>query len=396
MAKRLQTLDDHDFEGKRVLVRVDFNVPMHEGAVADDTRIRAFLPTLAALRDRGARVILMSHLGRPKGGARTDDDTLLPAAARLAELTGEEVVFAHDTIGDEVVALAKELPNGGVMVLENLRYDDRETKGDDSFAKALAEIGEIYVNDAFGAMHRAHASITGVPKYLPFAAGLLVKKEVEVLGRLIASDAAGRTPFGAVLGGAKVSDKMGVIAVLSRRIDHLFIGGAMAYTFLKAKGIPVGSSRVEEDKLELALELLQKCEDRNVKVHLPFDHVVASSFAEDAVPSTVDEIPDGSMGLDIGPKTVSAWSELFSRCNTVFWNGPLGVFEWDAFAGGTRGVAESLAGIQGFTIVGGGDSAAAVARFGLGERFDHISTGGGASLEFLENGDLVGLQSLRI
>lgn len=394
MARRLQTLEDHDVAGKRVLCRVDFNVPLADGKVADDTRIRAFLPTLAYLRENGARVILMSHLGRPKG-KRVDELSLLPAAARLAELIDTEVVFAHETVGDEVVALAKELRDGGVMVLENLRFDPREKTGDDEMAKELAEIGEIFINDAFGAMHRAHASITGVPKHLPHGAGMLVRREVEVLGRLLATDAAGRTPFGAVLGGAKVSDKMGVIGSLSRRIDHLFIGGAMAYTFLKAQGHDVGASRVEEDKLELANELLEKCATRNVKVHLPVDHIVAEQFAEDAPPSTVQSIGEGQMGLDIGPETLSQWTELFSRCNTVFWNGPLGVFEWDAFSGGTRGVAEALASIQGFTIVGGGDSAAAVARFGLGERFDHISTGGGASLDYLENGDLVGLEVLR-
>lgn len=394
MARRLQTLDDHDVGGKRVLCRVDFNVPLDNGAVADDTRIRAFLPTLAQLREQGARVILMSHLGRPKG-KRDESLSLLPAAARLAELIDAEVVFAHEIVGDEVLALAKDLPDGGVMVIENLRFDPREKAGDDEFAKELAALGEIYVNDAFGAMHRAHASITGVPRHLPHGAGLLVRREVEVLGRMLAADATGRTPFGAVLGGAKVSDKMGVIGALSRRLDHLFIGGAMAYTFLKAQGHDVGASRVEDDKLDLARELLDKCAERNVKVHLPVDHVVAERFAEDAPPTTVTEIPEGHMGLDIGPETLSQWSALFNRCNTVFWNGPLGVFEWDAFSGGTRGVGEALASIQGFTVVGGGDSAAAVARFGLGERFDHISTGGGASLEFLEHGDLVGLQVLR-
>jgi phosphoglycerate kinase len=394
MARGFVKLEDLPVDGKRVLCRVDFNVPLDEGKVADDTRIRAFLPTLRHLQERGARLVLASHLGRPKG--KPDPAySLLPAAARLAELIDQDVVFAHDVVGDEVTALARELSDGGVMVIENLRFDPGEKAGDPEFAKALAELGEVFVNDAFGAMHRAHASITGVPQHLPSGPGLLVLRELEVLGRLISTESAGRTPFGAILGGAKVSDKMGVIDALSRRVEHLFIGGAMAYTFLKAQGVAVGSSRVEDDKIDLALELLDKCDTRNVKVHLPVDHVVAESFAEDAPPSTVSDIPDGSMGLDIGPETVQAWSEIFSRCNTLFWNGPLGVFEWDSFSGGTRGVAEALAGSSAFTVVGGGDSAAAVAKFGLSERMGHISTGGGASLEFLEKGDLVGLAILR-
>jgi phosphoglycerate kinase len=395
MAARLPTLADLDVQGKRVLCRVDFNVPLDGGVVTDDTRIRAFLPTLAHLREQGARVVLASHLGRPKG-QRVKAMSLLPAAARLAELLDDvEVVFAHDTIGDEVTALSNELADGGVMVVENLRFDKGEKANDADFARGLADLGDVFVLDAFGAMHREHASIVGVPALLPSAVGLLVQKEIEVLGRLIARDAKGRTPFGAILGGAKVSDKIGVIDALSRRIDHLFIGGAMAYTFLAALDTPVGSSRVEDDKLDLARDLLATCEDRNVKVHLPVDHVVATSFAEDAEPSTVTTIEDGSMGLDIGPETLAAWSKVFARCNTLLWNGPLGVFEWEAFAGGTRGVAEALAGSSATTVVGGGDSAAAVARFGLSDRMDHISTGGGASLDYLENGDLVGLAALR-
>ncbi|MEZ4323461.1 MAG: phosphoglycerate kinase [Myxococcota bacterium] len=394
MARGFVKLEDLPVDGKRVLCRVDFNVPLSDGQVADDTRIRAFIPTLKHLQGRGARLVLASHLGRPKG--KPDPAySLLPAAARLAELIDQDVVFAHDVVGDEVTALSRELPEGGVMVIENLRFHPGEKDGDPEFAKQLAELGEAFVQDAFGAMHRADASITGIPPLLPSGPGLLVLRELEVLGRLIAPESAGRTPFGAILGGAKVSDKMGVIDALSKRVDHLFIGGAMAYTFLQAQGVPVGSSRVEADRTDLALELLAKCESRNVKVYLPIDHVVAETFAEDATPSTVTEIPDGQMGLDIGPATVRAWSEVFSRCNTLFWNGPLGVFEWDSFAGGTRGVAEALASSNGFTVVGGGDSAAAVAKFGLSERMGHISTGGGASLDFLENGDLVGLAALR-
>lgn len=394
MAARMPSLSDLDVSGKRVLCRVDFNVPLDGTEVVDDTRIRAFLPTLEVLRERGARLVLASHLGRPKGKV-VRSMSLLPAAERLAQLIDAEVVFAHDTVGDEVVALSQELPDGGVMVVENLRFHPGEKKNDPDFAKSLAALGDVFVLDAFGAMHRAHASIVGVPAHLPSAPGLLVQKELDVLGRLIASDATGRTPFGAILGGAKVSDKIGVIDALSRRVDHLFIGGAMAYTFLKALDEPVGTSRVEEDKIQLAFDLLEKCSERNVKVHLPADHVVAERFDEQAEPGTVEDIPSGKMGLDVGPATVAAWSKVFARCNTLFWNGPLGVFEWDAFSGGTRGIAEAVAGANAFTVVGGGDSAAAVAKFGLSDRYDHISTGGGASLEFLEHGDLVGLEALR-
>lgn len=394
MAARMPSLSDLELAGKRVLCRVDFNVPLADGKVSDDTRIRAFLPTLAYLREHGARVVLASHLGRPKG-QRVKAMSLLPAAAHLASLIDTEVVFAHDTVGDEVTALSNELPDGGVMVIENLRFDPGEKANDSDFARKLADLGDVFVNDAFGAMHRAHASITGVPSLLPSAPGLLVQREIDVLGRLVSRDAKGRTPFGAILGGAKVSDKIGVIDALSRRIDHLFIGGAMAYTFLAAMDQPVGASRVETDKLDLARELLETCADRNVTVHLPIDHVVADRFAADAEPSTVKTIGEGQMGLDIGPATVAAWTKVFARCNTLLWNGPVGVFEWEAFAGGTRGIAEALAAASATTVVGGGDSAAAVASFGLQDRFDHISTGGGASLDYLENGDLVGLEALR-
>ncbi len=395
MPARLRTLADLDIEpGTRVLCRVDFNVPLEDGTVTDTTRIRAFLPTLEQLRAKGARVILCSHLGRPKGKVQSSL-SLLPTAEALAALIDTEVVFAHDTVGEEVVALTRELPDGGVLMVENLRFHPGEKACDPDFVRQLAALGEVFVLDAFGAMHRAHASITGIPARLPSGAGLLVQREVEVLGRLITPDSTGRTPFGAILGGAKVADKLGVIEALSRRIDHLFIGGAMAYTFLASRGEPVGASRVEEDKLSLAEKLLATCNRRGVKVHLPVDHVVAERFAADAPPSTVEHIPDGHLGLDIGPATVAAWSAVFDRCNTLFWNGPLGVFEWDAFAGGTRGVAEVLASANAFTVVGGGDSAAAVARFGLSDRFDHVSTGGGASLEFLEHGDLPGLSALR-
>jgi phosphoglycerate kinase len=344
------TLDQIDFEGKRVLLRVDFNVPLQDGVVTDDTRIRAALPTIDRLRQRGAKVVMCSHLGRPKGKGFEAAYSMEPVAARLAELVDVEVVFAHSAptsttataagIGDEVVDLAKDLPAGGLMVLENLRFHPGEKDNDEDFARQLAALGEVFVNDAFGAMHRADASIAGVPRYLPGAVGLLVQREVEALGLLLSNENRHeRAPFAAILGGAKVSDKIGVIESLSKRIDHLFVGGAMAYTFLAAQGQPVGSSKIESDKLDLAKSLLAKCQTRSVKVHLPIDHVVADKFAEDAAPQTVDQIPDGKMGLDIGHKTLRSWGEILRGCRVIFWNGPMGVFEWDNFAGGTRGVA---------------------------------------------------------
>lgn len=390
------TLADLDVAGKRVLLRVDFNVPLDGETVTDDNRIRGALPTIRRLRDAGARLVLCSHLGRPKGKGHEPQYSTLPAAEKLAELLGAEVVFAHSVVGDDVTQLSRELPAGGVMMIENLRFHPGEKDNDPEFAKQLAALGDVYVDDAFGAMHRPDASIVGVAALLPGAVGLLVQKEVEALGFLMANDNRHeRAPFAAILGGAKVSDKIGVIESLSKRVDHLLIGGAMAYTFLAATGVPVGASRVEADKLDLAKQLLAKCQTRSVKVHLPVDHVVADRFAEDATAETVSTIPDGKMGLDIGPASLSAWAAVLGTCRTVFWNGPMGVFEWDRFAAGTQGVARLLAGSSAHTIVGGGDSAAALAKFGLADRVTHVSTGGGASLELIEQGDLVGLQALR-
>lgn len=389
------TLPDLDFAGKRVLLRVDFNVPLEDGTITDDTRIRGALPTLSRLRDAGAKIIACSHLGRPKGKGFEKEYSMQPVAERLATVLDAEVVIPEDLFGDEVVALTKDLP-GGIMVLENLRFDVGEKDNDPEFARKLAALGDVYVNDAFGAMHRPDASIVGVPQHLPGAVGLLVQKEVEALSALLsAENRLDKAPFGAILGGAKVSDKLGVIEALSKRIDHLFVGGAMAYTFLAAQGQPVGTSKIESDKLDLARQLLAKCQTRGVKVHLPVDHVVSASFAEDSPSMVVETIPEGQMGLDIGPETLRAWGNILATCRTLFWNGPMGVFEWDAFSGGTRGVAEALAASPAHTVVGGGDSAAALAKFGLQERISHVSTGGGASLEFLEKGDLVGLQALR-
>jgi phosphoglycerate kinase len=375
-----------------VLCRVDFNVPMEGGKIRDDHRLRAALPTIKAILDTGAKLVLCSHMGRPKG-QRSSQYSLLPVAIRLAEILEREVVFAHDDIGAEITHLVHELPPNGILMLENLRFYPGEKKGDANLARAMADLGQVFIDDAFGAMHREHASITGVPRHMETnAIGLLVEKELAALGCLLSGV---EKPYGAIIGGAKVSDKIGVIEALVTRVDHLFIGGAMAYTFLETQDIPVGKSRVEMDKLDLAKSLLQLCDEHNVTVHLPVDHVVAETFSENAESHIVETIPEDSMGLDIGPATVSAWANVIKNCKTIFWNGPVGVFEWDSFAGGTRGIAEALASSDAYTLIGGGDSAAAVNHFGLQDKIDHISTGGGASLQYLEFGDLPGLTALR-
>ncbi len=389
----IRTVNDLELTAEtRVLLRVDFNVPLNaDGSVSDDTRIRAALPTIEALRASGATLVLCSHLGRPKG-KRVPQYSLLPAASHLATLLDAEITFAHDTVGDEVVQLIQDQGSGAVVVLENLRFNPGEEAGDEDFARELARLGDVFVNDAFGAMHRKHASVCGVPIHLPSAVGLLVQRELEALSPLTTTPP---KPFGAILGGAKVSDKIGVIEALSHVVDHLFIGGAMAYTFLASKDTAVGASRVEKDLLEKASDLLAKCAENGVQVHLPVDHTCADRFASDAEATTSSEIADDQMGLDIGPATIEAWSQHLKSCKTIFWNGPMGVFEWEAFSSGTRGIAELVAACSGTTIVGGGDSAAAVAKFGLADQMSHISTGGGASLEFIENGDLPALDVLR-
>jgi phosphoglycerate kinase len=385
------TLDKLDVDNRRVFLRVDFNVPLENGHITDDTRIRAALPTIQYLRGKGCRVVIASHLGRPKG---VDPElSLEPAAARLAELINGEVVFAHDIVGDDVELLSRELPPGGMMMLENLRFDPREKTGDETFATALARLGEVYVNDAFGAMHRAETSIAAVVAHFEHVGvGFLVQKELEALGRCLQGAA---HPYVAILGGAKVSDKIGVIESLAHRVDHLLIGGAMAYTFLKAKGFDVGASRVEADKLQLAQRLLERCAERGLTVHLPIDHVVNTSLDSNAPARVTDHFEADEMGLDIGPATVAAYASVIAEAKTVFWNGPMGVFEKEAYANGTRGVAEACAACSGYTVIGGGDSAAAAEKFGLADRFSHVSTGGGASLEFLEGKDLPGIKAIR-
>lgn len=391
MTGRIPAVDEMDLDGRRVFLRVDFNVPIEDGVITDDNRIRAALPTIEYLRKRGCKLVIASHLGRPKGV--DPSQSLEPVAARLAELTASEVTLAHDIVGDDVELLSRELPPGGMMMLENLRFHPGEKGGDEAFAKQLARLGEVYISDAFGTMHRAETSMAGCVEYFEFAGvGFLVGKELEALGRCLSGAA---RPYVAILGGAKVSDKIAVIDSLSSRVDHLLIGGAMAYTFLKAQGHQVGRSRVEEDRLPLAQRLLERCAERGVAVHLPVDHVVNGAFDSAESPRIVEGLEPEDMGLDIGPKTVAAYSAVILEARTVFWNGPMGVFEKEPYAGGTRGVAEACAACTGYTVVGGGDSAAAAAKFGLSERFTHVSTGGGASLEFIEGKDLPGVKAIR-
>jgi phosphoglycerate kinase len=386
-------LDDLDVAGKRVLVRVDFNVPVHGDTVGDDTRIRAALPTLNELLGSGATVICMSHLGRPKGP--DDKNRLGPVAARLGELLGREVRYLPcDGPGArEQQAFVGEAPDSSLTLLENTRFDPREKKNDPELAAILAGYADLYVNDAFGAAHRAHASTEGVAHLLEAAAGRLLERELEVLGRLVEKPP---HPFKVILGGAKVSDKIGVIENLLGPVDELFVGGAMAYTFLAARGGRVGASLVEEDKLDVARELMRRAEDAGVSLFLPGDSVCATEVAEGVATEVhpSDAIPDDQMGLDAGPDAIAAWRAQLAGARTVFWNGPLGVFETPPFDAGTRAVAEAVADLDAFTVIGGGDSVAAINASGLADRIDHISTGGGASLEFLEGRPLPGVVAL--
>ena len=390
----IKTIDQLDAAGKRVLVRVDFNVPVKDGVVTDDTRIRAALPTIKKLVDDGARVVLMSHRGRPSGTGFEEEFSLRPAALRLAELLGKPVAFASDIAGEDAAAKAAALNDGEVLIVENLRFDKREKKNDEAFCEELAKLGDVYVNDAFGTAHRAHASTAGVAKLLPAYAGYLMEKEVSTLTGMLDEP---KRPFCAILGGSKVSDKIQVIEALLDKCDTLVIGGGMCFTFLLAQGYEVGTSLKEEDWVERAAGLLEKAKEKGVEFLLPVDVVCADKFAEDANTKTVpvSEIPADMMGLDIGPETSKLYGKAVAKAKTVFWNGPMGVFEMDAFAEGTRQVALAVAdNADADTIIGGGDSVAAVNKFKLADRMTFISTGGGASMELVEGKELPGVAAL--
>lgn len=386
-----KTIKDVNLEGKRALVRCDFNVPMEDGKITDDGRIRAALPTIKYLVEAKAKVILMSHLGRPKGEPKAQF-SLSKVADRLAELVGQPVKFAQSdvVVDDSVRKIASELQNGEIMLLENVRFRKEETDNDLHFAKELSELGDIFVQEAFGTAHRAHASTAGVAEYLPAVSGFLIEKEVKFLGDAVSEP---KRPFVAIMGGAKVADKIKVIDNLLEKVDTLIIGGGMSYTFFKAKGYEIGSSILDENGIELAKEIMDKANKLNKDLVLPIDIVVANKFENDANTKTVDaeNIPSDMMGLDIGPKSVELFNKKIAGAKTVVWNGPVGVFEMENFAKGTHAVADALAESDCISIIGGGDSAAAIKKFGLEDKMTHISTGGGASLEFLEGKELPGI-----
>lgn len=395
MTYNKKTIEDIDVAGKRVLVRCDFNVPLKDGVITSDKRIVEAIPTIKYLLDKGAKVVLCSHMGKPKGEVNPKY-SLAPVAKRLSELLGFEVPLAADTIGPDAKAKAAALQPGRAILLENTRFDKREEKNDPEFAKELASFGDIFVNDAFGAAHRAHASTAGVAMYggLPAVCGYLIQKEITVMGKALENPV---RPFVAILGGAKVSDKIGVINNLIDKVDTLIIGGGMAYTFFRAQGCSIGNSICEEDKLELANEMLKKAHDKGVNFLLPVDNVIGREYKEDTVFMRMysDSIPDGWMGLDIGEKTQELFAKSIVGAGTVVWNGPMGVSEWDNFASGTRSVARAVAESGAISIIGGGDSAAAVEKLGYSDRMTHVSTGGGASLEFLEGLELPGIACLQ-
>lgn len=387
-----KTVKDVKWAGKTAVMRCDFNVPLDGDRITDDIRIQAALPTIKYLIENGAAIVLMSHLGRPKGEPKPEF-SLAPVAKRLTELLGKEVKFvASDVVvDDDVRAAAKALGAGDVMLIENVRYRKEEEKNDPEFAKDLAGLGDVFVQEAFGTSHRAHASTTGIADYIPAVSGFLIEKELKFLGEAVNNP---QRPFAAIMGGAKVKDKIPVITNLLDKVDILIIGGGMAYTFFKAQGYSIGKSLLDEEGLELAADILKKAEAKGVKFMLPVDVVAADEFANDSPHDVypVDSIPDNRMGLDIGPETIKCYGDALRTAKTVVWNGPMGVFEMDTFAVGTKAIAEILAEIDAVTVIGGGDSAAAVAKFGLADRMTHISTGGGASLEFLEGRALPGIE----
>ena len=384
-----KTVEDIAVKGKKVLVRCDFNVKMENGVITSDKRIVASLPTIKYLLDNGAKVILCSHLGRPKGQVNPEF-SMAPVAARLSELLGQEVKLAADVVGESAQALAADIKEGEAILLENVRFEPGETKNDVELSKKFAALAEIYVNDAFGSAHRAHSSTAGVADYLPSAVGYLIQKEIQFIGGALENP---QRPLVAILGGAKVSDKIGVIENLIDKCDTLIIGGGMAYTFMRALGYSIGTSICEEDKIDLAKSLMEKAEAKGVKFLIPKDNRVATAYAPDAENKLVnsDEIPDGWMGLDIGPKTEKLFADALVGAGTIIWNGPMGVSEWENFASGTIAVATAIAETNAISIIGGGDSAAAIKKLGFSEKMSHISTGGGASLEYLEGKVLPGI-----
>ncbi|MGJ7920201.1 phosphoglycerate kinase [Neobacillus sp. LXY-4] len=388
-----KSVKDVTVKGQRVFCRVDFNVPMKDGQITDDTRIRAALPTIQYMVEQGAKVILASHLGRPKGQV-VEELRLTAVAARLAELLGKEVKKTDEAYGESVKAEINGLSEGDVLLLENVRFYPGEEKNDPELAKAFAELADLYVNDAFGAAHRAHASTEGIAHHIPAVSGFLMQKELDVLGKALSNP---ERPFTAIIGGAKVKDKIGVIDNLLEKVDNLIIGGGLAYTFIKAQGHEIGNSLLEADKMDLALSFIKKAEEKGVKFYMPIDAVVAEEFSADANTKVVgiDQIPADWMSLDIGPKTAELYSDVIKNSKLVIWNGPMGVFEMDKFAGGTKAVAEALAEANDtYSVIGGGDSAAAVEKFDLADKMSHISTGGGASLEFMEGKALPGVVAL--
>ncbi|AIY04875.1 phosphoglycerate kinase [Planococcus sp. PAMC 21323] len=386
------TMKDLDLKGKRVFCRVDFNVPMSEGKVTDDTRIRAAVPTIEYLIEQGAKVILASHLGRPKGEVN-EEMRLAATGVRLGELLHKEVKSLDESIGEKVEQEISSMQEGDIVLLENVRFHAGEEKNDEELSKAFASLADVFVNDAFGAAHRAHASTAGIASHLPSVSGLLLEKELDVLGKALSQP---DRPFTAIIGGAKVKDKIGVIDHLLDKVDNLIIGGGLSYTFIKAQGYEIGNSLVEEDKLDLANSFIEKAKQKGVKFYLPVDATVANEFSKDAETKSVKitEIPADWMGLDIGPETAAIYADVIKNSKLIIWNGPMGVFEMPAFENGTKSVAQAMAETSGYTVIGGGDSAAAVEKFDVAEKMDHISTGGGASLEFMEGKDLPGVSAL--
>ncbi|MFJ7889984.1 phosphoglycerate kinase [Lysinibacillus xylanilyticus] len=387
-----KTMKDIDVKGKRVFVRVDFNVPMADGAITDETRIRAAIPTIEYLVEQGAKVILASHLGRPKGEVK-EDMRLTAVGVRLAELIGKPVTKLDESIGQKVEEAVANMQNGDMILLENVRFHAGEEKNDPALAEQFAKLADVYVNDAFGAAHRAHASTEGIAKHVPAVSGFLMQKELDVLGKALSNP---EHPFIAIIGGAKVKDKIGVIESLLEKVDHLIIGGGLSFTFIKAQGHDIGKSLLEEDKIDLAKSFIEKAKAKGVQLHMPIDAVVANEFSKDAETQIVDvdAIPADWMGLDIGPKTAAKYAEVIKNSKLIIWNGPMGVFEMDKFANGTKTVADAMATTAGYTVIGGGDSAAAVEKFEVADKMDHISTGGGASLELMEGKELPGIVAL--